>query len=123
MTGSVAGSAVLGSNLLEGSYERERTWYDVEVLEYLRLQRKNYARMAIDSFTQTMEELHRRNGQPFPPRDTVRRQLGRTLEEYENILFINNSEVRDTVEGTSLIDCCPACTGMPKEEGIHTAYM
>lgn len=115
MVGAFAGSALHSGNLLTGS--GERTWYDIELLEYLRLHRKNNPRMAIDSFTQTMAELHSRNGEPSHPRDTVRKQLGRTLNEYENVMFQRERTVCDIAEGPSLIDCCPACTGAHRERG------
>lgn len=42
--------------------------------------------------------------------DTVRKQLGKTLEEYENFQFTAKRELEKEIEDNSLLGCCLACS-------------
>ena len=118
MVGAFGGSAVQAQDLQSGGIDRDRSWYDVSLLDFLRSLRKNNARMAIDSLTRTVVELQSQQSQPLPPFDTVRKQLGKTLEEYENVIFKADAELTEKLDpGRSLLDDCAACGGMPKQEG------
>lgn len=118
MVGAFPGSAVHAYDLLQSSPDREPVWFDLALLEYARVDRKNNARVAISSFTQNICELHQSAGEPMQHAETVRKQFGKTLEEYETILYLRDEKVSKIAEGDSLIACCAACSGLGISKGI-----
>ena len=118
MVGAFPGSAVHAHDLLQNLPDREPVWFDLALLEYARVDRKNNARVAITSFTQTICELHQSSGEPMQHAETVRKQFGKTLEEYETILYMRDERVSKLAEGDSLIACCAACSGLRESVGM-----
>lgn len=73
----------------------------------------------METFTRSVMELQRQSGETAPSEDTLRKQLQKTLEEYENILYMGDEQVRKISEGDQgcLIDGCLACSGMTEQAG------
>jgi len=71
----------------------------------------------MDSTTKGIFEMHRLNGgEEMTKQDTVRKQLTKTLEEYENHLFLRLMEVRRIAENPEgpggCLQACPACAAL-----------
>jgi hypothetical protein len=67
---------------------RVPVWFDQALLSFLHSLRKHNSRVAIDSMTAALFEQHIKNGcGALASKDTVRKQLGKALAEYETMLF------------------------------------
>jgi hypothetical protein len=91
---------------------RAPVWSDLDLLDTVRLLRLNNPRIAIDSLVQTLYQKQNLRGHTaFFSEDSTRKQLGKAVDEYENVLFIVEAGVRKVTEGDSLVACCPSCVG------------
>jgi hypothetical protein len=89
----------------------------------VRLLRDNNARIAMDTLVRTLYQKQNLRGHTsFSSEDSTRKQLDQAVEEYSNVLFQLEEEVRKVTEGEAipgraLMACCPSCSGTT-EEGI-----
>lgn len=123
--GAFPGTPVHGMNLTTGASSSERVWFGILLLDHLLLSRKNNARITIESTTKTIFEHHKMSGgESLIQEDTVRKLLGKTLEEYENIRTKLLLEVLDVAEDPAApggrIRACPACAGLTGKRSIHS---
>jgi hypothetical protein len=78
LLGAFPGSAVQASDLLKSQTGRAPVWFDISLLDMLRLLRSNNPRVAIDSFAHTMFQLQNlRRHLSFKSEDSTRQQLGK----------------------------------------------
>jgi hypothetical protein len=120
MVGAFPGSAVQACDLLLSQEGRQPVWFDVDLLDMVRLQRSSNPRIATDSFVHTLyQKQNLRGHQTFFSEESTRKQLGKAVDEYENVLFMVEKGVREVGEGDSLMACCPSCVGTTGRNCFH----
>lgn len=111
MVGAFGSSPVLSTNLTIASQTRDRRWFDLDLLETLSTLHQESARLSVEAMTAALFKVHaKRQGYCLPSQSTVRKQLGKALEEYENVKFQQEQEINSRVEEPSLLGCCPCCS-------------
>ena len=119
LAGAFPGTPVYAVDLTQGESSSERTWFKLDFLENLRLMRKNSPRLSITSQVQTMFEMHlKTRGRTLPSKETLSKNLHKTLEEYENLKFQEAQGLQDVAQPPSLLCNCPACAQMIETIGI-----
>jgi hypothetical protein len=117
LVGAFPGTPVHATDLTSGNNSSDRTWVCIDLLDHLLLTRKNNPRIAMDSTTKTIFEMHKRNnGTTLIQEDTVRKLLGKTLDEYELVRLKQCLEVLAVAEepqaAGGCLQACPACAAM-----------
>jgi len=99
----------IGLNLQPG---RPPVWFDLDLLEMVHLLRLNNPRITMDSLVHALYQKQNLRGHTaFSSEESTRRQLGKAVEEFGNILFLVSEKIRKVSEEDSLIACCPSCIG------------
>lgn len=96
----------------------KRTWFDNDLLEFLSALRLASPQLSDEALAQTIFSLYSRSfTDPYVPaedcplrQDTVRKTLGRTLDEFDNVQFMISRELESLIEDNSLLGCCMACS-------------
>ena len=89
---------------------RAPVWFDVALLDFVRLHRAENARVAMDGLVHTLFQLQNLRGHLcFASEESTKRQLGRAADEYENVMSMVDMKVRKVTERDSLVACCPSC--------------
>ena len=111
------GTPVHARDLTSGTSSSERTWFSIDLLQFLLFLRKNNPRITIESTAKTIFEMHRRNsGEQILQEDTLRKLLAKTLDEYENAVvsqLLTVLEVSEEPQGPGgCVRACPACASL-----------
>jgi hypothetical protein len=111
------GTPVHARDLTSGTSSSERTWFSIELLQFLLYLRKNNPRFTVESTAKTIFEMHRRNdGEELLQEDTLRKLLAKTLDEYENAVIqqrIAVLAVSEEPQGPGgCVRACPACASL-----------
>lgn len=123
MAGAFPGTPVFGTDLCHGEVNLERMWFNLDYLEDLHILRKNSPRVAVNALVATLFERHQEScGSTLSSQETVAKQLHKTLEEYENVKFLEAKALNDIAEGAEggLACQCPACFQTTETLGKHT---
>lgn len=112
LAGCFPGTPIFGADLLQGDISQQRIWFRTDYLEDLRILRKNSPRVAVTGLVNAMFERHAdKCGSNLPSIQTVYHQLNKSLEEYENVKFLEAKELSSIADGSEggLLCSCPAC--------------
>ncbi len=81
----------------------------------MRLKRKS-PNVAVDAMTATILDNHACNAHEAETGDNLRRLLGKALLEYEVLQFEIHFAFRTRIDGDSPLDCCFACSEVPRQQ-------